>query len=76
MNKADLINEYTTNSTEYLECPDCDCNMKQIDTTYSNINTHRVMANQHTGNIYFCENCENYWLENLLNNSNLERWAW
>ena len=45
------------------------------DTTYSNVNTSRARIGQHTGNIYFCETCENHWLENFLNNSKLERWA-
>lgn len=58
-----------------LFCPDCDTEMEQIDTTYSNINTSRCRNGQHTGNIYKCETCECSWLENFLNNSKLERWA-
>lgn len=60
---------------EGLECPDCGGCMEQNDTTYSNVNTSRAKIGQHTGNIYFCETCENHWLENFLNNSKLERWA-
>ena len=58
-----------------LYCPDCDTEMEQIDTTYSNINTNRCRIGQHTGNVYKCETCECSWLENFLNNSKLERWA-
>lgn len=58
-----------------LFCLDCDTEMEQIDTTYSNINTSRCKNGQHTGNIYKCETCECSWLENFLNNSKLERWA-
>jgi len=58
-----------------LECPDCGGCMEQNDTTYSNINTSRAKVGQHTGDIYFCQTCENHWLENFLNNSKLERWS-
>lgn len=79
MSTNDKLKNETANGTkpvlcEGLECPDCGGCMEQNDTTYSNVNTSRARIGQHTGNIYFCETCENHWLENFLNNSKLERW--
>jgi len=48
-------------------CPDCESEMGDpVDTTYSNIRTHRAEVNQHTGDIYWCEQCEVKWLDDFL----------
>lgn len=60
---------------EGLECPDCGGCMEQVDTTYSNINTNRAKVGQHTGDIYFCENCEQHYIDNLLT-GNVESWSY
>lgn len=79
INFTDMNNEIEQKEIKEIStgvfCPDCDTEMEQIDTTYSNINTSRCRNGQHTGNIYRCETCECSWLENFLNNSKLERWA-
>jgi len=59
-----------------MNCPECEKEMEQIDTTYSNVNTERAKKEQHTGNIYRCDDCDLLWLENLLNNGILEAWAY
>jgi hypothetical protein len=56
-----------------LTCPNCGTQLEQTDTTFSNTNTERAREGQHTGNIYECESCECYWLENFLNKSELEK---
>ena len=59
-----------------MECPECGEIIEQSDTTYSNVNTDRAREGQHTGNIYWCEKCETYWLENLLDNGSIERYSY
>ena len=50
-----------------MNCPECDSEMGEpVDTTYSNINTERASKGQHTGNIYWCEQCECHYLDNFL----------
>jgi len=50
-----------------MNCPNCDVDMGDpVDTTYSNITTKRADIGQHTGDIYFCEKCEGYWLDDFL----------
>ena len=58
-----------------MKCPDCNIEIEKVNTTYSNMNTERAKIGQHTGNIYKCEQCENHYLENFLNNHKLERWT-
>jgi hypothetical protein len=48
-------------------CPDCGLEMGDpVDTTYSNINTNRAFVGEHTGDIYYCEECEIRWLDDFL----------
>ncbi len=57
-----------------MNCPECDNDMGElVDTTYSNIKTNRANIGQHTGNIYRCDNCECFWLDNFLTNK-VELW--
>jgi len=50
-----------------MECPECNIEMGDpIDTTYSNITTKRASKGQHTGNIYKCESCQIFWLDDFL----------
>ena len=58
-----------------LYCPECSKAMEQVDTTYSNIKTSRSEVGQHTGDIYFCEHCEQHYIDNLLN-GNVEAWSY
>lgn len=59
-----------------VKCPECKNLMRLNDTTHSNIKTERANIGDHTGNIYKCDNCKNYWLENFLNNNHLEIWIY
>ena len=47
-------------------CKECSVEMDQVDTTYSNINTSRCEAGQHTGDVYQCSNCDALCLDNML----------
>lgn len=50
-----------------MTCPECGNDMEHpIDTTYSNIKTERAEIGQHTGDIYFCEVCEERWIDDFL----------
>jgi hypothetical protein len=46
-----------------MNCPSCEIEMEQVDTTYSNVTTSK---GQHTGDVYFCECCESHYLDNFL----------
>ena len=56
-------------------CPECGKEMKQIDTTYSNIKTNRCEIGQHTGDIYRCEICEMAYIDNMISGE-LEPWSY
>lgn len=56
-----------------MDCKECNSEMEMIDTTYSNINTPRAYKGQYTGDIYKCEKCELFYLDNFLNGE-LEIW--
>ena len=60
---------------EGLSCPECSKAMEQVDTTYSNTKTSRSEVGQHTGDIYFCEHCEQHYIDNLLT-GNIEAWSY
>ncbi len=60
------------NNTE-PKCPSCNGELTQEDTTYSNMNSERASAGQHTGDIYFCDLCEEYYLDNFLDNK-IQKW--
>ncbi len=47
-----------------MNCPDCGKDIEdKHDTTYSNINTERVKIGQHTGDIYWCDICEQNFID-------------
>jgi len=58
-----------------MECPECKKELEIHDTTYSNISTYRSTIGQHTGDIYKCEDCEHYWIDNKLNGK-VEPWSY
>lgn len=59
-----------------IECPECARPLDDIeDTTKSNTNTERACVGQHTGDIYYCPDCEEYWLDNFLSGS-IEHWSY
>jgi hypothetical protein len=58
-----------------LNCPECDKEMELRDTTYSNINTDRCSKGEHTGDIYYCKDCDLWFLDNYLNGK-LEYWSY
>ena len=60
---------------ELIQCPSCLKEMPQVDATYSNIKTNRAEIGQHTGDIYYCEHCEQHYIDNLLS-SKLETWSY
>jgi len=58
-----------------MNCKQCDSEMEQVDTTYSNINTERSHKGQHTGDVYHCLECGRYFLDNFLT-GNIESWIY
>lgn len=50
---------YDITECDMCKCFNCESELEEIhDTTYSNIETERCSVGQHTGDIYYCENCE------------------
>lgn len=50
-----------------IDCIHCGEEIEEkTDTTVSNIETSRASIGQHTGDIYFCDKCENYTLDCFL----------
>jgi len=45
-----------------------------VDTTYSNMKTERAEIGQQTGDIYKCETCELFWIDDFLSNVGLRVW--
>lgn len=62
------MSEYIPNR-KIMKCPDCGQEMELIDTTYSNILTLRAAVGQHTGDIYWCNTCEEHYIDDFLSNS-------
>jgi len=58
-----------------MECLECGNELEISDTTYSNVNTDRVYEGQHTGNIYYCENCKIHWIDDFITGK-IERWSY
>lgn len=59
-----------------IDCPGCGKELEEPeDTTYSNIKTSRAEIGQHTGDIYYCEKCEVWWLDDFLDNE-VRIWNW
>ena len=59
-----------------VDCIHCGKELEEVhDTTYSNINTERAYKGQHTGNIYFCEDCELMTIDNFLS-GRTEPWSY
>ena len=79
MKKSELTTETPADAKpvlcEGLECPECLKTMEQVDTTFSNVKTNRTEVGQHTGDIYFCEHCEQHYIDNLLTGS-VESWSY
>ncbi len=79
MNKVEnmTVSPHSSNAVlcEGLFCPECLKAMEQVDTTYSNTKTSRSEVGQHTGDIYFCEHCEQHYIDNLLT-GNIEAWSY
>jgi hypothetical protein len=57
---------------EEIECPDCRGCMDIVDSTFS---TEVETMGQQTGDIYYCEECEQYYLNNFKENK-LQEWFW
>lgn len=52
-----------------INCIHCGKELEEIvDTTTSNYNSDRTQKGQHTGDIYFCDDCEEYMIHDHLNN--------
>lgn len=58
-----------------MNCPNCEREMEFHDTTYSNITTSRCNAGDHTGDIYYCEQCDCLFIDNFLTGK-LEGWSY
>ncbi len=49
-----------------INCTDCNIEIEKDDSAYSTVTTMRAYKGQHTGDIYFCESCQKYWIDNFL----------
>lgn len=49
-----------------MNCPICNNEMEFIEPVHSNYNSGRVTKDQHTGDVYKCENCEETYLDDFL----------
>jgi predicted RNA-binding Zn-ribbon protein involved in translation (DUF1610 family) len=58
-----------------MDCMNCGKELDIHDTTYSNINTYRASIGQHTGDIYKCDDCEIYFIDNKLTGI-IEPWSY
>lgn len=48
-------------------CPDCETEFEGVhDTLYSNITTNRCNEGDHTGDVYWCGECEQLWVDDFL----------
>jgi len=57
-----------------MNCPKCGNGIGDaVDQTYSNYASGRVAKQQHTGDIYYCEECEVYYIDDLIE-GRLRRW--
>jgi len=51
-------------------CPDCGKEIKEPhDETYANYNNGKVYAGQHTGNIYYCPDCQLHFIHILISDT-------
>lgn len=59
-----------------MECVNCGEQLpdEPHDTTFCNYNSSRYSKGDHTGNIYHCENCEEYTIELVQESGKLETW--
>lgn len=52
-----------------MDCEKCSYNMGDpVDRTESNTTTKRAQPGQHTGDIYYCPQCQCFYLDDFLNN--------
>lgn len=58
-----------------IYCPDCEKELEIHDTLYSNITTKRCNEGDHTGDIYWCDECEKLWKNDFLDSS-IEEWSY
>ena len=59
-----------------IQCCECDNELEEVkDTLYSNITTHRCNEGDHTGDIYECEECDIWVVDDLLTNS-IYQWSY
>ena len=49
-----------------MKCPECGIKLEICDTLYSNINTSRAKDGQHTGDVYRCKDCDQYFVDDFL----------
>lgn len=56
-----------------MKCFNCSNKIILEDTTYCNYNSRYAKKGEHTGDIYYCEECNQHYLDNYLNNK-LETW--
>jgi len=57
-----------------IKCQYCDDDLEdRVYLKYSNVNSSRAKVGQHIGNIYYCEYCDQHWLDNFLTGT-LEPW--
>lgn len=49
-----------------MNCPICDKEIEITDTTYSNIDIPRAKKGQHTGDIYWREDCQQHFIKDFL----------
>ena len=49
-----------------MNCLICGKEIELVDTTFSNITTNRCVKGEHTGDIYYCDDCQTHFLDNFL----------
>lgn len=59
---------------EDIICMFCGDEMDLVDTTTSNTKTDRADIGQHTGNIWYCEDCDTRFIEDFLAGGIVRPW--
>ena len=57
-----------------MNCPECGNEMSSVDTTFSTV-SGSIMEGRQTGEIFLCEECEQYYIMDFINNI-LREWAY
>jgi len=70
-----MVKMGATAMSDDIICLYCGKDMEMVDSTTSNIKTDRAHVGQHTGNIWFCEDCEAHFIEDFLAGGEVLPWV-